>query len=255
MRAVSVWTGEQLDVRQEALVLDVVTRMRRLLTAPPSAADVAGLTDPVEAFLALWSLAFRDVLTALDAADPLLRSGDPDLRHAATRFVVTTGLRRGHALLTPALADPDPRVLALAVRHYGVKRYGHVSTDVPTARRGPGPPNLLTSMDRLGKVAPVGVGLLGSEESEPGAGTVADLLVVCSPPRAWPRLGPAYDRASPGGHRVRVARLAEDAAANRTALLAHVGMPRRPHARRPPRRCSPAASTSLPPRRHPSRHC
>ena len=222
VRAVSVWTGEQLDVRQEALVLDVVTRMRRLLTAPPSAADVAGLTDPVEAFLALWSLAFRDVLTALDAAVALLRSTDPDLRHAATRFVVTTGLRRSHELLTPALADHDPRVLALAVHHYGVNEYGHVNTDVPPLDEAQ-VTNLLTSMDRLGKVAPVGVGLLGTEENKLGASTVADLLVVCSAPQAWPRLGPAYDRASPGGRRVRVARLAEDAATNRTALLAHVG--------------------------------
>ena len=222
VRAVSVWTGEQLDVRQEALVLDVVTRMRRLLTTPPSAADVAGLTDPVEAFLALWSLAFRDVLAAVDAAVPLLRSTDPDLRHAATRFVVTTGLRRSHELLTPALADPDPRVLALAVHHYGVNEYGYVNTDVPLLDDAQ-VTNLLTSMDRLGKVAPVGVGLLGTEEIKLGASTVADLLVVCSPPQAWPRLGPAYERASPGGRRVRVARLAADAVTNRTALLAHVG--------------------------------
>ena len=56
-----------------------------------------------------------------------------------------------------------------------------------------------------------------------GASTVADLLIVCSPPHAWPRLGPAYDRASPGGRRVRVTRLAADALTNRSALLAHVG--------------------------------
>ncbi len=122
VRAVSVWTGEQLDVRQEALVLEVVTRMRRLLTTPPTAADVAGLTDPVEAFLALWSLAFRDVLTALDAAVPLRHP--PHRRRGATPRGAPDpqGVRRA-ARVPRAAAHPGPR-RRRGIRRSPVRRHG-----------------------------------------------------------------------------------------------------------------------------------
>ena len=85
--------------------------------------------------------------------------------------------------------------------------------------------NLLVSMDRLGRVEPVEVGLLGAQQVKLGASTVADRLVVFSPPEERPRLGPAYEKASAGGRRVRVERLAADAVAHRAALLEHVGDP------------------------------
>jgi hypothetical protein len=73
VRAVGVWIGEDLTVRQEKQVADAVVMVRKHLRQPPRP-DALVNADPVDAFLGIWSLAVRDARAATAAAERVLGS-------------------------------------------------------------------------------------------------------------------------------------------------------------------------------------
>ncbi|WP_435743369.1 DUF5724 domain-containing protein [Microbacterium sp. PMB16] len=114
VRALAEWTGEDLKVDRAAQAADAFAVLARFTRAAPTVEQLRSAT-PVEVFLGLWTLAVRDVGTAVATASALLDDADAGRRIAAARVLIDVADPAAAEALSVALADSDLRVFALAL--------------------------------------------------------------------------------------------------------------------------------------------
>lgn len=215
VRALGVWIGEELTVRQEKQVADAVRTMRDHLLRPPTA-DTLLSADPVEAYLGLWSLAVRDVRVAIAAAERVLESEDERVRLAAARLLSAVGVPAAAPGLARAVVDDSLPVYAAAVSAWPAQTHGLRRVPMTDAVRA----NLRDRVRDLGKVQDVETGLIGSLPRKVGASLTADVLICHAGDRALdPELVAA---ASADGRWVAAREYAKDPEAHRAPLFSLV---------------------------------
>ncbi|GAA2931299.1 DUF4132 domain-containing protein [Microbacterium luteolum] len=112
--SVAGWAGEELTTQRSAQVAEALAATRRFLQEPPDI-DQLRAAAPVEVVFGLWSLAVRDVSTAIAAAAALIHDADARRRLAATRILVDVAHPEAAAPLAAALADADLSVFVAAL--------------------------------------------------------------------------------------------------------------------------------------------
>lgn len=211
-RALGVWIGEELSVRQEKQVAAAVSTIRDGLRQPLAPLVDA---DPVAAFLGMWSLAVRDAHAATAAAERMLGSADERRRLAAARLLADLAIPAASAGLSRAIADPSLPVYAAAVAAWPVERFGFDESVVPlpdAARK-----ILHERVHSLGRAREIETGLIGSVTRQVGGTLAADVLVRHSDDRL---LEPALVAAASADGRAGAAeRWARKPVANRVALF------------------------------------
>lgn len=214
VRALGVWIGEDLTVRQEKQVADAVAAIRNHLRQPPRAESLLD-ADPVGAFLGIWSLAIRDVRSAVVAAELVQGSADERSRLAAARLLTDFAIPATAAGLTRAVADSSVPVYAAAVAAWPAHAHASEQSAVPMPEAVRS--SLHQRVDDLGKVQDVDTGLVGSLPRKVGGTLAADVLICHSGDRP---LDPALvAAASADGRWVAAREYARDPAANRAALF------------------------------------
>ena len=113
VRAVGVWFGDELTVRQGRVVSDALRTTLGFLQRTPSAADLRE-ADAATAYLGLWTLAVRDAPTVPVAA-ALLNHSDQGHRLAAARLLTDLALPSAGEELVCGAEDPALPVYAAAV--------------------------------------------------------------------------------------------------------------------------------------------
>lgn len=217
VRALGVWIGEELTVRQEKQVADAVATIRDHLRQParPVAAAEA---DPVSAFLGVWALAVRDVHAAIAAAESLLASTDERTRLAAARLLTDFAVPNTGAGLARAISDPSLPVFAAAVAAWPAHAHRFEQSPVPMPE--PVRAHLYERVRSLGKVQDVDTGLVGTLSRKVGSTLAADVLICHSGDRP---LDPSLVAAASAEGRGAAAReYAKDPLAHRAALFSLV---------------------------------
>jgi len=218
VRALGVWIGEDLTVRQEKQVAEAVAIIRDQLRRP-SQYDALADADPVDAFLGVWSIAVRDVHSAIGAAESLQSSRNERTRLAAARLLTDFGIPATAAGLIRAVVDPSLAVYAAAVTAWPAHAHGFEQSPVPMPE--PVRTNLYERVRTLGKVQDVDTGLIGSLPRKVGSTLAADVLICHSGDRPLdPKLVAV---ASADGRSVAAREYAKDPVANRAALFSLVG--------------------------------
>lgn len=214
VRALEVWIGEDLTVRQEKQVADAVLAIRDHLRLPPRPESLVD-ADPAAAFLGLWSLAVRDVRAATVAAELVQGSADERNRLAAARMLTDFAIPATGAGLARAVADCSVPVYAAAVAAWPAHAYGFEQPPVPMSDAVRA--SLHERVHSLGRVQDVETGLIGSLPRKVGGTLAADVLICHSGDRL---LDPALvAAASAHGRWVAAREYAKDPAANRAALF------------------------------------
>lgn len=217
VRALGVWIGEDLTIRQEKQVADATATIRDFVRQPPQEAALLD-AHPVAAFLGIWSLALRDVGTAIGVAEGLQDSPNEKTRLAAARLLTDVGVPATGVGLTRAMADTSLSVYAAAVGAWPAHAYAMSQPQVPM------PEQVWTSLrDRvqtLGKVQEMEIGLIGSLRMKVGSALAADVLICHSGNRV---LDPVLvAAASADGRHIAAREYAQDPIANRAALYSLV---------------------------------
>ncbi|MFT4189818.1 MAG: DUF5724 domain-containing protein [Aeromicrobium sp.] len=213
VRALGVWVGEELNVRQEKPVAAAITAIRDRLRQPPTVEALSG-ADPVETFLGVWSLAVRDVHQAIPVAEALLDGDDERTRLAAARLLKDFSVAACGPGLERALADTALPVYAAAVEAWPAHDYGPRNAFAPltdAARAG-----LRERVAALGKVQEVETGLIGERPRKISGPLAADLLVCHADGPLDPELVAA---ATADGRAVAARAYAKDPQAHRAALF------------------------------------
>lgn len=221
VRALGVWVGEELEVRQEAGVATAVATIRDHLRRPPSGEQLAA-ADPATAYLGLWTLALGEVEDAVAAAGLLLDSDRDGLRLAAARLLADLRIPAASPGLVRALDDPSPPVLAVALGAFAWTSDSEPEGGLDLSLPDRGRSVLRARLGTLGENAWVGTGLVGSAEGVLGDAVAADLLVgQVDGAGAEDFLDPAVlSHASPSGRLLAAERCAEHPARLRGALFA-----------------------------------
>jgi hypothetical protein len=115
VRAADTWFGFEWD-GASALKIDTVLE-RALLFLENAAARTAALdeSDAETVYLALWSIAFGDIDSAVPAATALLSSSSPEIRFVATHFLVQSYWTSALPPLVDMLADENLQVASRAL--------------------------------------------------------------------------------------------------------------------------------------------
>lgn len=214
VRALGVWIGEDLTVRQERQAAQAVVAIRNHLRQPPPAEALMD-ADPVDAFLGIWSLAVRDVRAATAAAEQVQGSANERTRLAVARLLADFGTAGTAAGLASAVADTSLPVYAAAVAAWSPYSYGPEQSRTPMTEAVRA--SLHDRVRDLGKVRDVETGLIGSLPRKVGGTLAADVLIRHSGGR---QLDPALVAAgSADGRWVAAHEYARDPAANRAELL------------------------------------
>ncbi|WP_053226315.1 DUF4132 domain-containing protein [Solirubrobacter soli] len=105
-RAVAVWFGLEVLAGDRKRIEAIVERALHVPDEP---------TEPLDIYIALWSQATEDVLTAIESAQSWLESPDPEARFSAVAFLSQTHVDQAAGALLRALDDDDLRVAGTAV--------------------------------------------------------------------------------------------------------------------------------------------
>lgn len=214
VRALGVWIGEDLTVRQEKQVAQAVIAMRDHLRTPP---DPDGLieADPVQAFLGVWSLAVRDVREAVPAAAWLHSSSNDRTRLAGARLLADFAIPSSVAALTSAIQDQSLPVFAAAAAAWPARTFFYQDAALPMPETVKAA--LHERVSTLGKVQEVDTGLIGALPRKVGSTIAADILISHA---GGSSLHPALvEAASPDGRLVAAGQYAEHPEQNRAALF------------------------------------
>ena len=177
VRAVGVWFGDELTVRQGRVVSDALRTTLGFLQRPPSAADLRE-ADAATAYLGLWTLAVRDATATVPVAAALLNHSDQGHRLAAARLLTDLALPSAGEELVCALEDPALPVYAAAVAAWPTSTYGKESAgELPRRVRAA----LTKRVETLGKTRDVETGVLGHRVQKVGAALAADVVIAHSP--------------------------------------------------------------------------
>jgi hypothetical protein len=174
VRALGVWIGEDLTVRQEKQVTDAVVMLRQHLRQPPRPEALVN-ADPVDAFLGIWSLAVRDARAATAAAERVLGSTNERNRLAAARLLADFAIPGTAAGLARAVADASVPVYAAAVAAWRPYAYG--AGQLPEPMTSLVRASLQDRVHNLGKSRDVETGLIGSLPHRIGGALAADVLI------------------------------------------------------------------------------
>jgi hypothetical protein len=218
VRALGVWIGEDLTVRQEKQVDEAMAAIRDHLRHPPRPEALVD-ADPVTAFLGLWSLAVRDVRAATAAAEVVQASANERNRLAAARLLTDFGIPATATGLTRAIADPSVPVYAAAVAVWPAPTHVHARASEPpaVAMSEAVRSSLRQRVGDLGKVRDIDTGLIGNLPRKVGGTLAADVLICHS---GGTPLDPTLVAAASAEGRWFAARdYAENPAANRAALF------------------------------------
>ncbi|WP_407541690.1 DUF5724 domain-containing protein (plasmid) [Deinococcus radiomollis] len=112
LRAADVWFGLNYDVTDLKTVRALLTQALGYLETPDSARQAVQDGSGVETYVALFTLAMRDAVSAAELARPLLVHPDAEKRMAAVQFLQASGLITPQEL-SGLLADPDVRIGAI----------------------------------------------------------------------------------------------------------------------------------------------
>jgi hypothetical protein len=124
IRALGVWFGlpfAEFNPKAAATVLAQTLEYLDSIDAARSAIHEGG---PVDAYHALWALAFDDVRIALPPAIELARSAEVERRYAALHFLTQAGVSQGFSVLLDALEDNDLRMPARVLPSLNRWSYG-----------------------------------------------------------------------------------------------------------------------------------
>ena len=210
VRALSVWIGEEVGVREEKKVAAVLTLMRDALRRQPTLPELRD-TDAMTAFVGLWAIAVRDVHAAIAVAEQLLDHEDQTLRTAAARLLSDVDVAGAAAGLERALRDPCLEVYASAVRAWPT--HGSLTVPLSEAART----ELWSRASTLGRAREIEIGVVGTLQQRIGGALAADVLVMQSGDRPVSR--DVIAAASADGRWWAARRLAERPEANRAALF------------------------------------
>ncbi len=120
VRAIDWWFGFKWDGSAKMKLDDVVDTVLRFFDHPDERHAALDEKDAQTAYLALWTLAFDDVESAIPAAVTLLDSGSAEIRFVATHFLVQARWTGALPHLTDkGLADSDLRVAGRALDAFG----------------------------------------------------------------------------------------------------------------------------------------
>lgn len=250
VRAVDVWFGFLWDAMSTGKARQILETTLRFLDDPSTADAAIGrakdlpvnvsktkgkkLAEAEEAvepaYLALWSKAFEDIAAALAPATQLAQSSNADVRFVATHLLGQLQLVGGVSrALAARLDDPDERVAARALSHFGRRNYYDKSRPDQTV------PDLFERIERLISRAPAKTMKLAPivwpwMQLPWGKQTVGAALLASLDDRPATRLLPHMDCFDVGARQAVVKKLGESAAddpAVRQTLLSLVGDPSR----------------------------
>lgn len=115
VRAADTWFGYEWGAGQSSETRAAIETALGFLEDPSSARTTLGAGEPGAVHLALWSLAFVDVGSAIPAAAALLEDERVERRFVATHFLAETQWKAAWVELCRVLNDPHLRVAATAV--------------------------------------------------------------------------------------------------------------------------------------------
>jgi Family of unknown function (DUF5724)/Domain of unknown function (DUF4132) len=110
LRAVDVWFGFDLDVLQEKQARAIVAQVLEFLTDPNQQQSGLASADAQTVYLALWSIAFTNAMTAIESAKVLLQHPEASHRFATVHFLDQLRLNPARLVILTAIEDPDDRV-------------------------------------------------------------------------------------------------------------------------------------------------
>ena len=118
VRAFDTWLGYQWEAASAGVVNQTIEKLLRYLD--DKAARTAALqgAEAEQVYLALWSVAFDNAVTALTAATELLKHPAAEHRFVAVHLLTQLNLLEGQKSLVPLLADADLRVAMLVGRFW-----------------------------------------------------------------------------------------------------------------------------------------
>ena len=122
IRAADVWFGLGWDVDQRRWVQESLEQVLTLLEQPEKV-SLAG-DEPNRLYLGLWSLAFKDVEQAIEAAQTVLQTGQVEQRFVAAYLLRQLDIPESRTALVFSLSDDDLRVAGqafFALSHYSAK--------------------------------------------------------------------------------------------------------------------------------------
>jgi hypothetical protein len=123
LRAVDVWFGFDLDVLQEKQARVIVSQVLEFLTDPNQQQAGLASDDAQTVYLALWSIAFTNAMTAIESAKVLLQHPEASHRFATVHFLDQLRLNPARLVIMTAIEDPDDRVAWLALRSISAVAY------------------------------------------------------------------------------------------------------------------------------------
>ncbi len=119
VRAVDVWFGLSWEGMSVAAMSSTLEKILSLLEHAEARTAACKETDAETLYLALWSTAFEDVETAIEAASRQLASPSAEVRFVATHFLASSSLNVGYPPLVPMLTDVHSQVAARALDAFG----------------------------------------------------------------------------------------------------------------------------------------
>ncbi len=110
IRALNLWLGFRWDVQKTKLVNQTVAQLLNLFEHPDALDEALASDDAQTNYLALWTLAFEDVETAIPHAEKLLRAARVEQRFIGTHLLAELQLTDVYPKILPMLQDGDLRV-------------------------------------------------------------------------------------------------------------------------------------------------
>jgi hypothetical protein len=117
VRAVNVWFGYMWDSVSAGVVNKVLERVQNYFDDPKARDKAIASGEPEDAYLALWTLAFTDVGTALAPAAKLLKDKKVERRFVGVQLLGQMRTLAATEHMLAALADDDLRIVLKAWDH------------------------------------------------------------------------------------------------------------------------------------------
>jgi HEAT repeat protein len=121
IRAADVWFGMDWESGDKRIVDDTLQKVMCFLEDREAQKQALEGEDTHAIYLALWTLAFKDVVPAWKAASQLLNDSSVEKRFVATHFLGFLGITNSQEALLSTLEDDDLRVVARAL--IGLRRH------------------------------------------------------------------------------------------------------------------------------------
>ena len=118
VRAADTWFGFLWDGSSAVKVDGILTRVLHFLDDASERGAALGAKDPETVYLALWTLAFDDIETAIGPATLLLSAPTSEIRFVATHLLAQSAWPDALREILEMLGDADHRVAARALRAF-----------------------------------------------------------------------------------------------------------------------------------------